>query len=311
MEVCTSLPEGRSEGLDEFLSLEGIREIAIAAEHGGFDVIRVAEHPFPDENWLQYGSGHHDLDPFVALSFAAAATSKIKLQTYLLILPYRNPFLSARAAASLDLLSGGRLLLGCGAGYLEAEFKALGVAFGDRNALFDEAITAMRRAWTESNVHMKGRYFEAQGHTMLPRPAQPGGPPIWVGGNSKRAIRRAVELGDGWLPMAYTGNQVVSRHTAILGSIDDLKASLTYAAEYASEIGRKTPLAVSFPLQLSFTAGATEDLFKAAHALAEIGITQVALSPPRSNRAEYIDGIARLSEEVLPQLHAIEAKTFL
>src|SRR5262245_43752241 len=150
MRVGASLPVARLDKPDEFLTAEAIAEVASAAERAGFDSISVAEHPFPDDHWLEHGTGHHNWDPFVVLSFAAAATSTIKLRTGLLILPYRNPFITARSVASLDALSKGRVVLGIGSGYLEPEFKALGVPFDERNELTDEAIVAMRRAWTET-----------------------------------------------------------------------------------------------------------------------------------------------------------------
>ena len=125
----------------------------------------------------------------------------MRLFTNLCVVPYRNPFLVAKAAMTLDVLSGGRLTLGVGAGYLEPEFRALGVDFDERNELLDEGLVAIKRG-TESGVEMQGRHFEVRGHTMLPLPAQSPHPPIWVGGNSKWAIRRAgFYLADGWTPM--------------------------------------------------------------------------------------------------------------
>ena len=113
---------------------------------------------------------------------------------------YHNPFLAAKAIASLDVLAGGRVILGVAAGYLRPEFGALGVDFDERNALLDEAIDLMRRVWTEDAVAAEGRHFRARAVTMRPRPDRPGGPPIWVGGNSTAAIRRAVARGQGWAP---------------------------------------------------------------------------------------------------------------
>ncbi|MET0183616.1 MAG: TIGR03619 family F420-dependent LLM class oxidoreductase [Caulobacterales bacterium] len=309
MHVGAGLPVARMDDPREFLTGDAIAEIAQAAERAGFDTLSVSEHPFPDDDWLTRGNGHHNHDPFVALSFAAAATKTIKLRTSLLILPYRNPFITARAAASLDALSGGRLVLGVGAGYLEAEFKALGVDFGERNELSDEAIIAMRRAWTEDGVHMKGRHFDAQGHTMAPRPAQKGGPPIWIGGNSKLAIHRAVELGDGWMPMRYEGN-IVSRRTAELASLEDFRARLGYASEHARRIGRTQPLGVSFGLQLFSIPDACEGadgFIDAAHYLAALGVTDTGIGAAPTSRAAYIGELERIGAELLPRLHAIHS----
>src|SRR5256884_3273244 len=146
-------------------------EIAAASEAAGFDAVFVTEHPFPGDAWLAHG-GHHALDPLVALSFAAAATTRLRLQTNLYIAAYRNPFLSAKAVATLDVLSGGRVILGVGAGYLEPEFAALGVDFEERHELTDEALHAMEAARAGESVALDGRHFTATGNTMLPRPVQ-------------------------------------------------------------------------------------------------------------------------------------------
>jgi probable F420-dependent oxidoreductase len=309
MQVSMTLPTGRVERPAEFLTADAVAEIAAAAELAGFDSLSVSEHPFPDDDWLA-AAGHHDLEPLVALAFAAAATTTIGLRTSLLVLPYRNPFLTARGVASLDALSGGRVILGVGAGYLEPEFRALGVAFEERNELTDEAIVAMRRAWAESGVRMTGRHFDAQGHTMLPRPSRPGGPPIWVGGNSKRAIRRAVELGDGWMPMPYTAH-TVSRRTARLESLNDLQDGIAYAAAHAERVGRTEPLGLSFGLQsvsLPESAGAAQGddaQVAAAEVLAGLGVTDTGATPSGDTRAAFIASIEQLGAELLPRLHAV------
>src|SRR5207249_1707922 len=139
-----------------------VAETARAAERAGFDAVAVTDHPFPHDEWMRSG-GHHALDPFVALSFAAAATARIRLLTFIYVLPYRNPFLSAKAAASLDVLSGGRFVFGVAAGYLEPEFAALGVPFAERDALADEAIRAMQAAWGGTTVHFEGKHIAARG----------------------------------------------------------------------------------------------------------------------------------------------------
>ena len=166
MRVSLGLPTHRVD-VPELVTARAIAIIAAAAEEAGFDAVFVTEHPFPGDEWLASG-GHHALDPFVALSFAASATSRIRLQTNLVVPAYRNPFLVAKAAASLDHLSDGRLILGIGSGYLRPEFEALGVAFDERNELTDEAISAMRAAWTGRSVTRSGRHWRAEANTMLP-----------------------------------------------------------------------------------------------------------------------------------------------
>ncbi|HEY5165265.1 MAG TPA: TIGR03619 family F420-dependent LLM class oxidoreductase, partial [Acidimicrobiia bacterium] len=167
MKVSLGLPTHQVGG--ELAAADGIAEVSVAAETAGFDAVFVTDHPFPSDRWLATG-GHHALDPFVALSFAAAATTRLRLHTNLLVLAYRNPFHSAKAIASLDVLSNGRVIVGVGAGYLEAEFEALGVDFDARNDLTDDAIAAMRTAWTGESVAAAGRGWRAPGNTMQPVP---------------------------------------------------------------------------------------------------------------------------------------------
>jgi probable F420-dependent oxidoreductase len=293
------LPTDRVDAGAEFVSPEAIAEITQAAEAAGFESVFVTEHPFPSDEWMRTG-GHHALDPFVALSFAAAASTRISLLTYLCVLPYRNPFLTAKAALSLDVLSGGRLLLGVGAGYLEAEFRALGVDFDERNDLLDEGIDALRRAWTEDGVVMTGRHFDAQGHTMLPRPRAPG-PPIWVGGNSRRAIRRAAELGDGWLPMINPRALGARRRSAHLEDIDDLRSMLAFLGECreaAGASGRFDVVALPFvevvPGRDGFDRARAEDHLGE---LEELGVTGFTLFMPATTRAGYVDAIGQLGAD--------------
>ena len=135
------------------------------------------DHPFPGDDWLAHG-GHHALDPLVALSFAAAATSTIRLHTNLFILAYRNPFLAAKGIATLDVLSGGRTVVGIGAGYLEPEFDALGVPFAERNDRMDEALAAMEAAWSGRERDLRGRRLPRPGqhHAAPAPPAAPAAP---------------------------------------------------------------------------------------------------------------------------------------
>ena len=194
MRFSLGLPTDRVELGAEFGSARAIREMAGAAEELGFGSVFVTEHPIPGDEWMATG-GHHALDPFVALAVAASATETLRLHTNLVVVPYRNPFLLAKSAASLDSLSGGRLDLGLGAGYLEAEFRALGADFEHRNERTDEALELLDRIWTGESLTVSGAGFEATGNHALPRPAQQPRPPLWIGGNSRRAIRRAVAHG--------------------------------------------------------------------------------------------------------------------
>ena len=147
MQFIYSMPFWSCPPNPAFLSQDAIIALSVAAEEAGFAAVSFTEHPIPDESWRITG-GHDGLDPFIGLAIAAAVTKKLRLLTYLCVLPYRNPFLLAKTVATLDVLSGGRLILGAGVGYQEAEYAALGVDYAERNALFDEALEAMKLAWT-------------------------------------------------------------------------------------------------------------------------------------------------------------------
>jgi len=310
VKISLGLPTQRVDKLDEFVSGEAIAEMSRAAESAGFDAVFVTEHPFPEKAWMDTG-GHHALDPFVALSFAAAATTSIRLQTHLCVLPYRNPFLTAKAVASLDVLSGGRVILGAGTGYLEAEFAALGVDFAERNDLTDEAIVAMKAAWSGEPLSLTGRHFEAHDNFALPRPVQEPHPPIWIGGNSKRAIRRAVELADGWAPMPNPAQTAARRHSAAMETLDDLKARIDYAAGHAEAVGRRTPLTIASSLgglaMDTLSTNIDDLLVETAEQLAGAGVTYLygGVLRPVDTRAEFLAEVVGMGEKLVPRLATI------
>jgi probable F420-dependent oxidoreductase len=308
VKVSVQLPTHRVDRFDELSSAVAITELAVAAEDAGFDAVFVTEHPFPADRWLATG-GHHALDPFVALSFAAAATSRVRLHTNLCIPAYRNPFLLAKTVATLDALSGGRMILGIGAGYLEEEFAAVGAPFAERNDRTDEAIQAMRAAWTGESVVMRGAHFDAPGNTMLPVPAQPGGPPIWIGGNAKRAMRRVVELADGWSPMPSPAKASKRLHTPGLETLDDLAARVGELRAMAAEAGRTAPIDVVFmPMGLDMFSNAAVDaegVVASIAALAAAGVTYATITVPGETRADLLANMATFRDDILPAVAAL------
>ncbi|MBW2313247.1 MAG: LLM class F420-dependent oxidoreductase [Deltaproteobacteria bacterium] len=304
MRFSVQLPTDRVEAFDEFGTAEAITEVARAVEAAGFDAGFVTDHPFPSDRFIQDAGGHHALDPFVALSFVAAATTRLKLQTHILVLPYRNPFHTASAVASLDAVSGGRVIMGVAAGYLKDEFEALGADYENRNAFCDEALRAIRAAWTEDGVQFEGSGYRANGHTLEPKPVQKPHPPIWVGGNSKMAIRRAVELGDGWLPIPAPKKMASFISTASIEDLDDLRDRMAYARAHAEKIGRTKPLDICFvPFGLSMKSQDDLDpaVFRSRIAeLEEIGVTWVTLTLPARTRAEFCDRVASFGAALRP-----------
>jgi probable F420-dependent oxidoreductase len=296
------LPTDEVDRGPEFVGPAAVAEMAQRAEACGFDACFVTEHPFPPDPWMQAG-GHHALDPFVTLSFAAAATRTLRLQTNVLVLPYRNPFLTAKAVATLDVLSGGRLIVGAAAGYLKGEFRALGVDPDERNELCDEALRAMKAAWAGEGVIFEGRHFSAKGNSMLPRPTQQPHPPLWIGGNSRRAIRRAAELGDGWAPFPSPARAAPHVRTPAIETLDDLKGRIALAREESVAAGRSRPLEICFsPLALTvFGSGRYESgaLLDEIAAYAELGVDWLCLGLPATSRAGFCDALGAFAEEIL------------
>jgi len=288
MQFSVGLPTDRVDAPDEFVTGAAIAEMARAAEDAGFAACYVTDHPCPDDQWLATG-GHHALDPLVVLATAGAATTTLRLQTHVFVLAYRNPFLSAKSVLSLDRMTNGRVILGVASGYLRPEFGALGVEFEERNELTDEAIDAMVAAWTTDGLAMEGRHFRVRGGTMAPRTVAQPHPPIWVGGNSKLAIRRAVERAQGWLP--FPNPQAASRalKTPAMESVGDLKARLDYAHAHARAVGRTEPLAVCcalFSRSLGRSADIGEQRDELAQ-LAELGVGWVTVGFAGDTRAEW------------------------
>jgi len=202
MKFGIHLPQfGRAAGPDS------IRRAAVEAEQQGYDDIWASDHlavpadaPYPPTAYIY--------EPFVTLTWAAAATSRIGLGTSVLVLPMRHPLETAKMLATLDQMSGGRLTVGAAVGWLEEEFDALGVPFNERGARGSETIETIRACWTQDPVNLKGKHVPGDFKAMrtLPQPAHPI--PIWVGGHSEAAYKRAVRLGDGWHGSRKTPEEV-------------------------------------------------------------------------------------------------------
>src|SRR4051795_5570943 len=189
-----------------------VARVARLAEEVGFDSLWAGEHVvLPDPRTPDSGMDPDDpiLDPLVALTFVAASTRQILLGTGVIVLPQRQPLVLAKQAATLDVLSGGRLLLGIGAGYLEPEMTALGTPMAHRGERTDDHLAAMRAIWNDPGpVAHHGPFVDFAGVDAHPRPVTPGGPRIVVGGHAPAAFRRAVAQGHGWYGFALAPEDV-------------------------------------------------------------------------------------------------------
>ena len=236
--------------------------VARAAERAGFESVWTGEHvvlPDPQVAPSPLPPRTPMLDPAVALAFVAAHTERIRLGTGIIILPQRNPVVLAKELASLDVLSGGRLLFGVGAGYLEPEFAAVGVPFAERGARSDEYLDAIVALWTQPQPRFAGKYVAFSGIDAQPRPVQRPHPPILVGGLSPGAYRRAVSRGNGWYGFAQ--------------DLDGTRRCLAGLARARDEVARPAGLG---RLEITITPPASVQPDDVAR-YAELGVDRLAL----------------------------------
>ena len=281
----------------ELVSGEGIATVAAAAEAAGIHGFGFTDHPAPSQRWLEAG-GHDALDPFVALGYAAANTTTLRMIPNIVVLPYRNPFVVAKSGATLDLLSGGRFTLAVGLGYLKREFAALGVTYDERAELFDEALQVIRAVWTTDDISFEGKHFSARGITAHPRPVSQPHPPIWIGGNTTTARRRVARYGDGWCPFPAPARLAQTAGTATIESEDRLAAGIDDLRRRCDETGRDwSAIDITFT---NFDGGSpAADAFNAdaylsgLEKLAALGVTWVQVGVPGDSLAHLLESIER------------------
>ena len=302
------------------------RAIAQAAEELGFGSLWVQDHlvaPAGDaattvvrglDPWLApeveptppktaaeyYASDDWWLDPFAMWGFLAAATTTVKLASDIVVTPYRHPIVQAKLLGTLDVLSQGRMILGSGSGHVPGESRALGLDFDARGRLHDEQLRAVVALLTHDEVTFEGEFFRFGPVRTLVRPVQQPHPPIWVGGHGRRALRRAAELGDGWLPSMLEPD-------AMARGIDALRA----ACDGAGRADLPT-LALSLPSRVRLpTAGRPEganpptpidEVVTLLRRYESLGVEHVALGLPMPSVDVYLAQIETFAREVLPAL---------
>jgi probable F420-dependent oxidoreductase len=193
---------------------DAILELAQAAEEVGVASVWVADHvvmpaafssEYPMQGLQSFDPKEHEtfFEPLVTLAFVASRTSRVRLGTSIIVPTLRHPAYTAKLVATLDNLSGGRVVLGVGAGWLREEFDALGIEpFDRRGEMLDEHIAVLRALWSSEVATFEGAYYRLPPSRSAPKPASPNGPPVWIGGTSRAALRRVAKIGDGWQPMA-------------------------------------------------------------------------------------------------------------
>jgi len=273
--------------------VQALVALAVRAEELGFHSVWVHDHVFNVGHVLErIGDGPY-YEPLALLSYIAARTSRVRLGTSVLVLPYHNPIRLAKTAATLDVLSGGRLLLGVGVGAIESEMEAMGTPFKQRGAFTDEAIEVMRALWTQALPRFDGRYSRFAGMPFSPKPLQKP-IPIVIGGISPAAVRRAARTGDGWQPLGL--------------SPDALATAMATLRDEARFSGRD---AAAIPVSIAMTLGAgargrhalgskPAEVLEHARAFARIGVDTLVVSMITSDPREATAALEMVGREVLP-----------
>ena len=261
-------------------------DVVRQADAVGFESVWLPEHlviPVAASGSPHHGAEHPPIpahvpvfDVFAYLAHLAAVTDRISLGTSVYNIGLRHPFVTARAATTVDILSGGRLALGIGSSWLREEWEAVGLDFDTRGARVDEAIDVCRRCWTDEVIEYHGRFFDFAPVAFEPKPVQAGGPALHIGGDGAIALRRTATVGAGWIPMNH--------------SVEQLGPPLAKLRELCDALGRTTPVQVT----LHGDVQRPEDVER----YAEAGVTRVIVTP-FARTSEAIDGLARFADRFI------------
>ena len=298
-----------------------ILKLAPKVEQLGYSSIFVTDHvvlpttsksvyPYQPSGQFPGGACQDYLEPLTLMSYLAAATKKIRLGTSVLIVPYRNPLVTAKMLATLDVLSGGRIILGCGVGWLQEEFAALGAPpFGERGKVTDEYIRLMRECWTKDRIEFRGTYYRVSDIVFLPKPVQKPAIPIWIGGHTEGALRRAGELGDGWHPIGLRppallhppeyAEKVKKIHAwAARAGRNPKQITLTLRAPMEVWPKRAKPPAGDRPL----LRGTAEQVIADIRQYQALGVTHFVFDHTATDLKAIVANMERFAEEVRPKV---------
>jgi probable F420-dependent oxidoreductase len=297
------------ETLAERTTMEAVARLA---DELGFDSIWCNDHlaiagaPEPDAEPAYVAAyaeqrGQNVYEPLIALAYLAAVTSRVLLGTSVYLLPLRNPVLAAKQAVSLDRLSEGRLVLGVGVGWLAGEFAALGVPYRQRGSRTDEAIAVFKALCVEDSAEFYGRHHRFAGVEFLPKPHQRPHPPLWIGGRSDAAMRRAARAGDAWHPSHLSTDELRRR-------VPELRAECERAGRPPDEVTvttrRKVVLGPS-PADADpgrLLQGGAGAIAATVAELEQIGVSHLVVELPGSSEAELLENLDWFGREVLPEI---------
>jgi probable F420-dependent oxidoreductase len=280
------------------------------AEALGYDSVWVMDH------LLNSGYIRERLDdkpyyhPLATLSYLAATTNRVRLGTSVLVLPYHNPVELAKYAATLDQMSGGRVILGVGAGAMTEEFEALGVPFRQRGALTNEGMEIMKELWTNPDPRYRSERWNLAGFKFAPKPAQQPTIPLWVGGSSPGALRRAATLGDGWHPTGLSPEE-------FRGGCEEVRKLATAAGRDPDRLTMSMRVEVEVGGQASSQRAASrarlpgdnaDQMIEGLRAYQRAGVDHIVLALNSGNMASITALMADIAQRVIPYLGSHEAE---
>ena len=288
-----------------------VKRVATASEEAGYDSVWVSDRTvFPSDLAERYpdmyGPGkaspeaQNVLESMTTLSYVAGATNRVRLGISVLVLPFRNPVLNAKMVTTLDVMSGGRAIFGVGVGWMPEEFASMGASFEHRGAQTDEHIEMYQALCTQDVANYQGKHFQISGMTFFPRPIQTPYPPIWVGGNSTLALRRAARLGDAWHGIRLTPEEVKTKKARLAdlceangrrrGSVQaTLRATLSWLEPAGNPDGSRTLL-----------TGSPDDIRDDLLRYQEAGLDYLVLSVAAEDTDSTVRAVERLAEVALP-----------
>ena len=266
--------------------------------------IRDSFYPYAADGVATFRPDEDYYDPLATLNFLAGCTQKIRLGTHVLILPYRNPVVTAKMLSTLDVLSGGRVILGAGVGWMEEEFQALGLdTYAQRGAVTDEYIQLFKELWTKDEPEFQGEHYQLSGMGFMPKPVQKPHPPIWIGGHTNPAIRRAAEYGDGWMPIGL-------RPPAILEP-EELAEKIARLRRLTVRAGRpEDAVSLCFSTGVTFDdspgatrrmmSGRAEQIATDLRQYQDLGVRNFILGFPGDSVAALDEAMEQFSKQVMP-----------
>ena len=268
-----------------------------------------SSYPYAATGQFPGGGGQDYFEPLAMLAWLAHATTRIRLGTSVLVVPYRNPLVTAKTLATIDRLAGGRVILGAGVGWLREEFEALASPpFEARGAVTDEYLRLMRAAWAADPVTFEGTYYSFRDCHVLPKPAQQGGIPIWIGGHTAGALRRAGALGDGWHPLAlrppglllpdeYAAKARVVRDAAVRAGRDPGTVTLSLRVQMAVRPKRAKAPAGDRPL----FQGTADEVLGDIRRYQTLGVTHFVFDPVVPELPAALANMERFADDVRPR----------